>query len=71
MKNEGSTTVGVGESVRWELRGESGGVEDGESVGELLGESGGVEEGDGVLGESGGVGDGDGVDELLGEDMLA
>ena len=35
-KNEGSTTVGVGESVRTKLWGEPGGVEVGDRVGELL-----------------------------------
>lgn len=37
-KKEGSTTVGVGERVRRELMGESGGVDDGDRVGELLDE---------------------------------
>jgi hypothetical protein len=37
-KKDGSTTVGVGERVRRELTGESGGVDDGDRVGELLGE---------------------------------
>jgi hypothetical protein len=58
MKKEGSTTVGVGERVRSELRGEPGGVDDGDRVGELWGEPGGVD-------------DGDRVGELWGEDMLA
>ena len=37
-KKDGSTTVGVGERVRRELTGESGGVDDGDRVGELLDE---------------------------------
>ena len=38
MKKDSSRTVGVGERERTKLRGESGGVDDGDRVGELLGE---------------------------------